>query len=125
MRPPGVPESQGTYGLASLICGGAAIAFVFFNLVPFVGCIAGPLSVLGALGAVVLGVMAIIDGGKRGDAGERVRGFAGLALGLLPMCLLGLAVAFFSRSMFRDALGGGPPPTPVAVDAGRPTPAGE
>jgi hypothetical protein len=118
MRPPGAPESQGTYGLASLICGGAAIAFVFFNLVPFVGCIAGPLSVLGALGAVVLGVMAVIDGGKRGDAAERVRGIAGIALGLLPACLLGLAIAFFSRSAFRDVLRGAVPPPPGAVDAG-------
>jgi len=120
VRSPELPETQGKYGLASLVCGGASVLCIVFSVVPFVGCLGMPLGVLSALGAVVLGVMAIVDGGRRGDGVERTRGIAGIALGVLPACLLGAGLAFFSRSMLRDAIGSTPTAYPAAVDAGAP-----
>ncbi|MEW6433120.1 MAG: hypothetical protein AB1730_16575 [Myxococcota bacterium] len=117
MRPPVATESQGKWGLVSIVCSAGAFLAIFAGVLPFVGCIATPLGLLSSLSGVVLGVIAIIDGGRRNDLAERLRGVAGVVLGLALPIAAGAAVLFFSRSMLRDAFSA-PPAAVAAPDAG-------
>lgn len=112
MRPPGAPESQSRWGLVSIVCGAGGFVGLGASVLPFVGCLATPLGLLSSLAAIVLGVVAIIDGGRRNDPSERLRGIAGLVLGLVLPLAAGAAVLAFSRSMLRDAFAAPPPPPP-------------
>ena len=100
-----------------MVCGAGGFVAIFASVLPFIGCLATPLGLVSSLAAIVLGVVAIIDGGRRGEPAERLRGVAGLALGVLLPVAAGAAFLFFSRSMRKDAYV--PPPAAVAPpDAG-------
>lgn len=111
MRP---APTASQWGLASIVCGGGAFLAAVLSVAPFVGCLATPLAGLGSLAAIVLGIVAIVDGGKRGDPAERLRGVVGVVLGVtLPVLLAG--ALFFSRFVRQSFAA--PPPAPVVVPA--------
>ncbi|MEW5738743.1 MAG: hypothetical protein AB1938_07435 [Myxococcota bacterium] len=101
MRPPGDagPPSQGKYGLASIVCSVASIVLLGCGCVPLFGLFASPLALLASLAGIVLGVLAIVDGGKRGDSTERVKGIAGIAIGLTLPLLSVVFLLVFSRNI--------------------------
>lgn len=108
------------FGLVSIFLGLGSLVSLVAGVLPLVSCLCTPLGLVSALAGVVLGVLAIVEGKKRGDADEKLRGVAGLCLSALPFLLAGAAVLYFSRSMAKDGVW----PLPSAVHTVSPTDGG-
>lgn len=125
MRPPGEAPADGRsrFGTPSLVLGAASFVALGLSCVPLLGCIGTPLGLLASLVGVVLGVVAIVDGSRRGDSAERARGIAGVALGLLLPAVMVLGAVVFRdnlRELFAATSGHGLVGAAPARDAGAP-----
>jgi hypothetical protein len=86
-------------GVAAMIIGIVSIVLTLGCCVPYVGFVSGPLSLIGAITAIILGFVgrSKVPGSGKALAGI-ITGFLSLALGLLMLLLVALGVGFMAMN---------------------------
>lgn len=93
-----------SWGTVALICGVAPVPLTIMTLVPFVGCLAPPLTLLAIPAAIGFGIAGILQAGRTPAEArtpeQKLNGvfaWCGLSLGILWVVLAALGVALFFR----------------------------
>lgn len=82
--------------LAAVICGVAPIGLSFFSILPFIGLITAPLTLLSVLGAIVCGVAGVVRAKSQPEP-NYVLPLTGIVLGFLWVALSVAVIVYFTR----------------------------